>query len=166
MNRLLFVVAGSIGAAIVTAACGGTAGYGGYPSASSSGAYSGSSSATVGIANSKLGQVLVDGSGRTLYFFAADNGPVSSCNDSCLVVWPALVTTGSPIAGPGVNAALLTTTQRKDGSLEVVYNGHPLYYFSGDKQPGDVTGQGLSSFGAQWYVLSPGGEKIDTGSGY
>jgi predicted lipoprotein with Yx(FWY)xxD motif len=173
LNRSLSLVAASIGAAIVTAACGGTSGYGGgtsgyggYPATNPSGPSSGTPAASVGIANSKLGQILVDGSGRTLYFFSADNGPVSSCYGSCLQVWPALVTIGSPVAGPGVNTSLLTTTQRKDGTLEVVYNGHPLYYFSGDKQPGDVTGQALTSFGALWYVLSPGGEKIDAGSGY
>ena len=67
------------------------------------------------------------------------------------------------MAGPGVNQSLLTTTARKDGSMEVVYNGHPLYYFISDKQAGDTTGQGLSSFGADWYVLSAVGGKIDNG---
>ena len=74
-----------------------------------------------------------------------------------------LTTSGRPIAGAGVNASLLSTTQRKDGSVEVVYSGHPLYYFSGDKQPGDITGQDLDSFGALWYVLSPDGAKVDAG---
>jgi predicted lipoprotein with Yx(FWY)xxD motif len=62
-----------------------------------------------------------------------------------------------------VNQSLLATTTRKDGSMEVVYNGHPLYYFVSDKQAGDTTGQGLSSFGADWYVVSAAGTKIDNG---
>jgi len=161
MNRSLLLIAGSIGAALVTAACGSNP-YGGGGTAT--GTSSGSSSApTVTVAGSKVGKILVDGSGRTLYLFEADSGTTSNCYDSCAQVWPVLTTSGQPVAGPGVNASLLGTTQRKDGSLEVVYNGHPLYYFSGDKQPGDITGQDLNSFGAPWYVLSPNGNKVDAG---
>jgi predicted lipoprotein with Yx(FWY)xxD motif len=76
-------------------------------------------------------------------------------------VWPPLTVTGAPTAGPGVHQSLIASVARKDGSIEVVYNGHPLYYFISDKQPGDTTGQALSSFGADWYVLSPAGTKID-----
>jgi predicted lipoprotein with Yx(FWY)xxD motif len=74
-----------------------------------------------------------------------------------------LTAAGAPTAGPGANQSLLGTTTRKDGTTEVAYNGHPLYYFVSDKQPGDVTGQALSSFGADWYVLSAAGTKIDKG---
>jgi predicted lipoprotein with Yx(FWY)xxD motif len=74
-----------------------------------------------------------------------------------------LTATGAPVAGPGVNQALLAVTARKDGSMEVVYNGHPLYYFISDKNAGDTTGQALSSFGADWYVLSAAGTKIGKG---
>jgi predicted lipoprotein with Yx(FWY)xxD motif len=161
MNRAFFAIAVSIAAALVTAACGSNP-YGGGGAAT--GTSSGSTTpATVTVASSKLGKILVDGSGRTLYLFEADSGTTSNCYDSCAQVWPVLATSGKPLAGPGVNASLLSTTQRKDGSLEVVYNGHPLYYFSGDKQPGDVTGQDLSSFGAPWYVLSPDGSKVGGG---
>jgi predicted lipoprotein with Yx(FWY)xxD motif len=109
-----------------------------------------------------LGQILVDSNGRTLYLFEADKS-TSSCYDACAAVWPPLAATGPLVAGPGVNQSLLATTTRKDGSMEVVYNGHPLYYFVSDKQAGDTTGQGLSSFGADWYVLSAAGTKIDNG---
>ena len=156
MNRSLLLIAGSTGAALITA-CGSNP-YGGGSTAA--GTPSGSS-ASVTVASSKLGKILVDGSGRTLYLFAADNGTTSNCYDSCAQVWPVLTTSGNPVAGPGVNGSLLSTTKRKDGSLEVVYNGHPLYYFSGDKQPGDVTGQDLNSFGASWYVLTPAGTEVD-----
>jgi predicted lipoprotein with Yx(FWY)xxD motif len=108
-----------------------------------------------------LGQILVDGNGRTLYLFEADKGTASSCYDACAGVWPPLTSTGTPMSAGGVNQSLLATTTRKDGSMEVVYNGHPLYYFISDKQAGDTTGQGLSSFGADWYVLSAAGTKID-----
>jgi predicted lipoprotein with Yx(FWY)xxD motif len=159
MNRAFFAIAASIAASIVTAACGSNTSAG---AGAATGASSGSS-ATVSIGSSKLGKILVDGSGRTLYLFEADSGTTSNCYDSCAQVWPVLTTSGNPVAGPGVNASLLSTTKRKDGSVEVVYNGHPLYYFSGDKQPGDITGQDLNSFGAPWYVLSSDGSKVDGG---
>jgi predicted lipoprotein with Yx(FWY)xxD motif len=118
---------------------------------------------TISARASALGQILVDGSGRTLYLFEADKGRTSTCYDACAGIWPPVVTSAAPVAGPGVNQALLATTTRKDGSLEVVYNGHPLYYFAPDKQTGQTTGQGISSFGADWYVLSPAGTKVDAG---
>jgi len=165
MNRALLLVAASAGVAFVTAACGGAGGYGRYGTSNPGGATPAASGmATVAVSNSSRGQILVDSSGRTLYLFEADRTAASSCYDACIGVWPAVVTTGQPVAGAGVNASLLSTTKRKDGALEVVYNGHPLYYFSGDKKAGDLTGEGLSSFGAAWYVLSPGGSKIDTDS--
>jgi len=113
------------------------------------------------VRSTALGQILVDGSGRTLYLFERDQGTPSSCYDACAGVWPPATATGAPVAGAGVHQSLLATMARKDGSMELVYNGHPLYYFISDKQPGDTTGQALSSFGADWYVLSPAGTKID-----
>jgi len=118
---------------------------------------------TVSLRNSALGQILVDGSGRTLYLFEADRSSTSTCYGDCASVWPPLIASGTPIAGAGVNQSLLSTATRKDGQLEVVYNGHPLYYFVTDKQAGDATGQGISSFGADWYVLSAAGSKVDNG---
>jgi predicted lipoprotein with Yx(FWY)xxD motif len=165
MKRTILFVAAAVGAALVTAACGGTGSYGSYGTSNPAGGTpAASGAATVSVANSSRGQILVDGSGRTLYLFEADKAASSSCYGACVGVWPAVVTTGQPAAGPGAKASLLGTTKRSDGTLEVVYNGHPLYYFSGDKMAGDVTGQGLSSFGAAWYAVSPGGTKIDTTS--
>jgi predicted lipoprotein with Yx(FWY)xxD motif len=68
-----------------------------------------------------------------------------------------------PVAGTGINQGLLGTSARTDGKLEVVYNGHPLYYFIADKKAGDTTGQGINNFGGPWYVLSASGNKIDKG---
>jgi len=172
MVRQITFMAATLGVAFLAAACG-TTSYG-SPASSSSGGYPGaattpsgpsgpSAMSTVGMRSTPLGQILVDGSGRTLYLFEADKGTASSCYDACAGVWPPLTTTGAPAAGPGVNQSLLAITTRKDGSTEVVYNGHPLYYFISDKNAGDTAGQGLSSFGADWYVLSAAGTKVDKG---
>ena len=168
MTRSIALITAFIGAALLAASCGGSA-YG-STSASTGGGYPGTAgtppgssgpSATVAVRSTALGQILVDGSGRTLYLFAADQGTASSCYGACAGVWPPATATGAPVAAAGVHQSLLATTARKDGSMEIVYNGHPLYYFISDKQPGDTTGQALSSFGADWYVLSPAGTKID-----
>jgi len=174
MVRHIAFIAAILGVAFLAAACGGvgTSAYGSSAPASSGGRYPGAATTPTGSSgpsamtsiaarNTALGQILVDGNGRTLYLFEADRGSASSCYDACAGVWPPLTATGAPTAGPGVNQSLLATTTRKDGSTEVVYSGHPLYYFISDKQPGDTTGQGLSSFGANWYVLSAAGTKID-----
>ncbi len=117
--------------------------------------------ATVAVAqNAKLGQILVDGNGRTLYLFEADKGNSSTCYGSCATYWPPLLTGGSPQARPGANAALLGTTKRADGTTEVTYAGHPLYYVVTDHNPGDATGQGVNNFGAAWDVVGPDGKQI------
>ena len=115
---------------------------------------------TVKVAKSRLGRILVDSRGITLYDFVADKGGRSSCYGECASYWPPLLTKGKPQAGPGVRTALLGTTKRKDGKLEVTYNHHPLYYFVGDRKPGQLTGQGLNQFGAPWWALSPAGREI------
>jgi predicted lipoprotein with Yx(FWY)xxD motif len=120
--------------------------------------------ATVDVGKSKLGTMLVDSSGRSLYLFEADKGTSSTCFGSCAAAWPPLTTSGAPKAGSGVKQALLGTTKRKDGSTEVTYHGHPLYYYAGDSAPGATTGQALDQFGAEWYVLAPSGNKIDKDS--
>ena len=114
---------------------------------------------TVAVAKSRLGSILVDGKGITLYDFVQDKGTMSTCYSACAALWPPLLTTGKPIAGPGVRASLLGTTKRKDGKLEVTYKGHPLYYFVTDRKPGQTTGQGLNQFGAPWWVLSRPGRR-------
>jgi predicted lipoprotein with Yx(FWY)xxD motif len=114
----------------------------------------------VDLATSKLGKILVDSKGRTLYLFVADTGSSSTCNGACAGAWPPLTTTKKPVAGSGVTASLLGTTKRSDGSLEVTYAGHPLYYYAGDTASGQTTGQALSQFGAPWYVLAPTGSAI------
>ncbi|MEU0486043.1 phosphatase PAP2 family protein [Streptosporangium sp. NPDC006013] len=118
---------------------------------------------TVEVRDSKLGKILTDGQGRTLYLFETDKGTKSTCYGACAIAWPPLVATGRPQAGSGASSALLGTAARTDHTTGVTYNGHPLYYYVGDTKPGDTSGQGLDSFGAKWYVLNPQGNKIDTG---
>jgi predicted lipoprotein with Yx(FWY)xxD motif len=117
---------------------------------------------TISVASTKVGQVLVDGSGRTVYLFEADKGKDSSCYNACAQAWPPVTTAGGPQSGAGASGAMLGTTTRTDGTTEVTYGGHPLYYFIADKKAGDMTGQGINQFGAKWYVLAPNGTKIDT----
>jgi predicted lipoprotein with Yx(FWY)xxD motif len=112
--------------------------------------------------DAKLGQILVDDKGLTLYLFVADTGTASTCYTSCATIWPPVLTTGAPQAGTGVNASLLGTTTRTDGKVEVTYAGHPLYYFLQDKAPGDTKGQGINGFGGLWWVLGPSGAAITT----
>ncbi len=165
--------AGLAAVALAVAGCGGTsggqhaAGYGAPTPASpaapaGSGTVSaagGSGGVSVSLASSKLGTILVDGKGQTLYLFQADRGAASTCNGACASVWPPLTTTGKPTAGPGVSASKIGTTKRSDGMTEVTYNGHPLYTFVGDNAPGQTTGQGNRGFGAEWYVLSAAGNR-------
>jgi predicted lipoprotein with Yx(FWY)xxD motif len=109
---------------------------------------------------SRLGEILVDSRGRTLYLFKLDARKKSRCSGSCAANWPPLLVTGRPVAGKGVKSSKLGTTRRSDGKTQVVYNGHPLYRFIGDRSPGSTTGQGLTAFGARWFVVSPAGNEI------
>ena len=122
-----------------------------------------SSGARLHIAKTKLGRILVDSRGITLYDFVKDKGKTSVCYGACAALWPPLITHGKPVAGPGVRPSLLGTTKRKDGKLEVTYGGHPLYYFVSDRKPGQTTGQGVNQFGGPWWVLSAAGKEIHRG---
>ena len=119
-----------------------------------------SPSAQVSAAHSGLGQVLVDGRGRTLYLFLKDIAGKSACNQLCVQYWPPLITTGRPMAKSGAKSSLLGTVRRADGRLQVTYNHHPLYTFVQDTRKGQTTGEGLDEFGAKWYALSPAGAKV------
>ena len=113
-----------------------------------------------------LGTFLVDGKkGKTLYLFEKDKSGKSSCYGSCAANWPPFLTTAKPKAGPGVKASLLSTTKRKDGKLQVTYNRHPLYWFKFDSKAGQVKGENVNAFGADWYVISPKGKKIEPKEG-
>ncbi|MFB7618336.1 hypothetical protein [Kitasatospora sp. NPDC056181] len=124
-------------------------------------AAAGSGGTVVAVHTSNLGMILTDNQGRTVYLFEKDSPTMSNCAGTCASAWPPLTTSGAPQPGTGVTASELGTVTRADHSVEVTYHGHPLYYFSGDHNPGDTNGQGSQAFGAGWYVLNPAGNKID-----
>ena len=107
------------------------------------------------------GKFLADGQGHALYLFEADKGTTSTCTGACAAAWPPVTASAMPMAGGGVSQSLLGTTKRADGTEQVTYNGHPLYYFAADTGAGMVKGQGSKEFGAGWYVLNAKGSKID-----
>jgi predicted lipoprotein with Yx(FWY)xxD motif len=116
--------------------------------------------ATIGVANSDLGKILVDAQGRTLYLFKKDSGTKSACFGACASAWPPLRDAGKPTVADGAKASMVATTARSDGHPEVTYNGHPLYLFTGDSKPGDTNGQGVNAFGGGWFALSPAGDQV------
>ena len=109
------------------------------------------------IQNDKLGKILADDAGRTVYIFTKDTKDTSVCYDKCEQSWPPLLSLGTPDVKEGINASLLGSTQRKDGTTQVTYNSMPLYYYTPDQAPGDVKGQGV---GNVWYVSAPDGTPV------
>src|SRR3954454_8673722 len=164
MKRLALVIAVLAIAAIVLIAASG----GGNKSKSTAGPYGGvapvqsaAASSAIDVRNGPLGEMLVDGHGRTLYLFEADKPNMSNCSSACLSLWPPLDASARPQAKGGVVASKIGLIPGAGGKDEVTYNGHPLYYYAPDQKPGDTLGQGLNQFGAKWYVLATTGNKID-----
>jgi predicted lipoprotein with Yx(FWY)xxD motif len=120
---------------------------------------SGGSAAVMSLGHTSDGMVLVDSNGMTVYDFHKDKGTTSSCYGACEQAWPPVTTEGEPTAGNGASASKLGTTERKDGTTQVTYAGHPLYTFVEDKKPGEAHGNDTSAFGAQWYALKGNGEE-------
>jgi predicted lipoprotein with Yx(FWY)xxD motif len=160
--------------AVVIAGCGGSS------SSSSSSESSGtettgseSASATTGseggggsgtIASAEVGgvgTVLVDSEGMTVYLYTPDEGNTSTCYGGCESAWPPVVAEGKPSAGEGATSSALGTTKRKDGTMQVTYNGHPLYTFTGDTAPGEAVGQENDG---TWFVLDESGEEVKGGA--
>jgi predicted lipoprotein with Yx(FWY)xxD motif len=157
----LLINAVVLATALITAACGGTTSTAtASPAASSSPSPAATGTKIAVATNAKLGQILVDDKGLTVYLFVADTGTASTCYTSCATIWPPVLTTGAPQAGTGADASMLGTTTRTDGKIEVTYSGHPLYYFVQDKAAGDAKGQGVNGFGGLWWVMSASGAAI------
>lgn len=116
--------------------------------------------AAVQTTSGPLGTYLTDKAGNTLYLFAADTSTTSTCTAACTTFWPPLLTKGAPTGGGQVDASKLGTTARTDGTTQVTYAGHPLYYFKDDAKAGDTNGQGSNGFGARWWVVSPAGAAV------
>ncbi len=113
--------------------------------------------AKVLVRSAKVGEVLVDARGRSLYLRTIDGSRKSTCYGSCAAAWPPFATSGTPRAGSGVKQALLGTAKRRDGTLQVTYAGHPLYFFGQDTKAGQISGQGTAG---TWWVLGASGKKI------
>lgn len=114
------------------------------------------------LAQSKLGQVLTDDKGHTLYAFTPDQAGKSTCYDTCAQTWPPLLTQAAPVGAAGVTASLVGTTTRSDGGKQATYKSWPLYYYAGDRQPGDLKGQGV---GGNWFVVGADGSLVKQAGG-
>jgi predicted lipoprotein with Yx(FWY)xxD motif len=175
--RMMVVTVAALALGVAAAGCGsgtsssaGSAGAGtnasGSTSARSSGyGYGGSAAAssavTLKATSSTLGKILVDQDGKTLYLFEADTMNKSNCSGGCATVWPPVTMKGTAAAGSGVSAKLIGMTMRSDGSSQVTYAGHPLYWYEGDTNPGDTNGEGLTDFGGSWDAVSPAGDAVE-----
>jgi predicted lipoprotein with Yx(FWY)xxD motif len=161
-----------LAAVLAAAACSSAASS--SPPAPGSSAPAGGSSASAPAAGTVItthagsaGAFLTAGSGRTVYLWAKDGMNMSACSGACAQAWPPVPATGTLTATGGAMASDLGTITRPDGTKQVTYDGHPLYYFVGDSGPGQTAGQGSDNFGARWWLVAPSGAKItaaDTGS--
>jgi predicted lipoprotein with Yx(FWY)xxD motif len=158
----MFALLALVGA-VVIAGCGGggsssssseTETSSGGESASTS---SGGSGTIAGAEVSGLGQVLVDSEGMTVYEFTVDKGTTSECYGACEAAWPPVTASGKPTAGEGAMSSALGTTKRKDGTMQVTYEGHPLYTFTGDTAPGEANG---NEDEGTWFVLDEAGSAV------
>jgi predicted lipoprotein with Yx(FWY)xxD motif len=152
-----------VGVALVVAACGGSSSSHSSNTAAGYTPSSTNASATtvmVKTAHSSAGTYLVGPTGKTLYLWVADKNGKSVCSGACAKVWPPLTTTGKPTASGGAMAADLGTITRSDGTKQVTYKGHPLYYYVSDSSAGQITGQGSNNFGAKWWLVAPSGAAI------
>ncbi len=145
---------------VVVLALTGILGVIGFLAAGSAGQSATETNATVSLRTTKLGPILVNSRGHTLYLFAKDRNGKSACNGSCAKFWPPLLSQGKPTAGPGVKPSLIGTTRRSNGSRQVTYNRHPLYTFALDKLAGQTRGEGNFAFGAKWYAISARGTAV------
>jgi predicted lipoprotein with Yx(FWY)xxD motif len=155
-----------LGAALLTAACSSSGSSSSSAAAASAGGTASPAAAAAGSGlvittkSGSAGAFLTDGSGRAVYLWAKDGKDSSACSGACAGAWPPVTTTGAVTASGGVNKADLSTITRSDGTKQVVCDGHPLYYFSGDSGPGQVNGQGSDGFGAKWWLVDPAGTSI------
>ena len=167
LRRPLMALVALAAVGVLAAGCGNGSGSssGGYGSSGTTPASGGASGvATVSATSTNLGMILVDGGGRTLYLFEKDQPNQSACAGACAAAWPVDQSSAKPKAGSGVTASMLGTIKRSDGSTQVTYHKHPLYYFSGDSGAGQHNGQGVDAFGAKWYAVTPAGGAVSGGA--
>ena len=155
--RLAAGVGGAAAVAVLAAACSsGSSSQG----AAAGGAAGGSGSTVITTASSSAGTILTDGSGRAVYLWVADTNGKSVCSGACAGAWPPVMVSGTVTASGSAKSSDLGSTTRSDGSKQVTYNGHPLYYFVGDAGAGTASGQGSDQFGAKWWLVSPAGSDV------
>jgi predicted lipoprotein with Yx(FWY)xxD motif len=153
----LVVPAACAGFALALAACGGS----GVTTLSTPPTTD--TSLTLTLQRSPGGPLLATGGGNTLYDFAPDTSQHSACvDDGCVFQWPPLLESGPVRVGRGVDATLVGTLRRPDGSTQLSYGGHPLYTYNLDVSPGVVMGQGIDQNGGLWYVLDARGKDVTT----
>lgn len=114
------------------------------------------------VSDSEFGAMLFDGTGQAIYLFAVETTSRSRCYDACAEAWPPVLTTGDPVAGPGVEGSMLGTTKRADGTVQVTYHDHPLYFYA-HEGPGEVRCHDVFLNGGSWYVVQPGGDPAPPG---
>jgi predicted lipoprotein with Yx(FWY)xxD motif len=157
-----------LAAALLAAACSSgtssissTSGSGGSGSGASTSTSSPASGKTVITTKSgSMGTYLTDGSGRAVYLWVKDSMNKSECSGACAGAWPPVPASGGITASGSAKASDLGTITRSDGSKQVTYDGHPLYYYAGDSGPGQTNGQGSDGFGAKWWLVSPAGAAL------
>ena len=112
--------------------------------------------------DSEFGQMLFDSTGQAIYLFDIETTSKPRCYDACAEAWPPVLTTGDPVAGQGVDSSLLATTERTDGTVQVTYNGHPLYFYAHEGKR-EVKCHDIFLNGGNWYVVQPGGDPAPPG---
>lgn len=164
-TRLVVALAAALVAVVGLAACGSDDSSDGstVAAATDSGSSAGASSATIALAdNPDLGQIIVDSQGMTVYLFEKDTAADSStCSGACAQEWPPVTSKGTAQAASGLDASMLTTFKRDDGSTQAAYAGHPLYLYAGDAAAGDANGNGSDQFGAVWWALDASGQVVE-----
>jgi predicted lipoprotein with Yx(FWY)xxD motif len=159
-SRLITFIAAAAVVPIAAIAALGGGGGGGATATAAAPKTTSARSPTVRVANSRLGKVLVDSRGHTLYLFKRDVGTKSNCTGACAIAWPPLRANGRPTVGSGAIGSKVGATRRSDGTREVTYGTHPLYSFVLDRRPGDTHGEGLTAFGGRWFAVSPSGTQV------
>ena len=158
MKRIWIAILTAAALALVIAACGSSGKK--TTAATTAAAAQPAQGVKVSLRKVSFGTVLVGPNSHTTYLFLKDKGTTSQCNGKCAVSWAPLTTSGQPQAGPGLKASLLGTSKRSDGTMQVTYGGHPIYYYDDDKKPGMTEGEGKKEFGAEWYAVGADGKKV------
>lgn len=155
--------------ATLAAACGSSGASGTTSTTAGAGAGGNSGSSTHAVLTaatvSKVGKVLVDSKGWTVYIFSKDKNGKPTCDTgACASIWPPVYVTGSPTAGTGVKASMLGTVKTASGKLQLTYDHWPLYTYTGDTAAGQANGEGISAFGGKWSAITTAGTAVASSS--